>query len=430
MSGPNHVVLKPGQVVDGTYTVERVLGRPSGMGQVFAARELALNRVVAIKIPSLEILLAPDGPRRFFREAELSAAMEHPNIVKIHVCRDVHQDAALRINVVGRTIPIPFIVMEYLGGGDLGERLTPEGMTFDQVAVYFSEMCAGVEYAHAFEYSVNHHAVRGIIHRDLKPQNICFDRRNRLVIVDFGIARLIQAPSTSGGILGTPAYMAPEQWRPSESVDGRADQYALAVILYQMLTGSLPFRADEFAQWMAAHLGQVPPDVREQRPQVPAPVAEAIGRAMAKRKEDRFASVAELRRVVARGFEGNRAVRARKHLLRGDQLARAGRYDDAIAEYGQAIMLNPTEVNAVINRGYCWYRQGLLEEALTEYTHAIKIDPVHPDAYNNRGMVLKELGAFESAIQDFRQTLELDPAHPLAPNNLKDAIQRMERGKQ
>jgi serine/threonine protein kinase len=420
-------LLAPGQILDDSYTVERQLGRSGGMGHVFAAREKTLNRLVAVKVPSLPVITTPGGPARFFKEARLAAALNHPNIVKILVCRDAHHDAALRMTIGGQSITIPYVVMEYLGGGDLSEQMVPGGMPLDRVATLFDQMCAGVEFAHQFEHATSGATMRGIVHRDLKPHNICFDGIGRLVIVDFGIARLLEDTTTVGGVIGTPRYMAPEQWQPSLGIDTRTDQYALGLILYEMLTGELPFRASEPEQWMAAHIKEKPPDVRVRRPNVSMQIAAAILKALAKRKADRFHDVGELRQAVARGLEGDRSVRARTHLRAGDQLARQGRYNEAIVQYDRAITLDPTEVNAVINRGYCWYSQGLLEQALDEYTRAIRIDPANAEAYNNRGMVWKDLGAYDNAIKDFQETMELDPTHPLAPNNLRDALERKNR---
>jgi serine/threonine-protein kinase len=419
-------LLVPGQVLDDTYTIERQLG-PGGMGHVFAAREKMLNRLVAIKVPSLPVITTPGGPARFFKEARLAAALNHPNIVKILVCRDVHHDAALRAVIGGQSITIPYVVMEYLGGGDLSGQLAPGGLVLERVATLFDQMCAGVEYAHQFEHGDGATNVRGIVHRDLKPRNICFDNGGRLAIVDFGIARLLEDTTTFGGVIGTPRYMAPEQWQPSLGIDTRTDQYALGLILYEMLTGGPPFRAREPEQWMAAHLHETPVDVRVRRPDVSPLIAAAVGRALAKRKADRFRDVGEFRHAVAHGLEGDRSVRARTHLRAGDRLARQDRYNEAVAEYDRAITLDPTEVNAVINRGYCWYRQGLLEQALDEYTRAIRIDPAHAEAYNNRGMVWKDIGEYDKAIKDFQEAIQLDPTHPLAPNNLRDAQQRKNR---
>ena len=412
----------------GTYQVEDIVGRPSGMGQVYSGHDVNLNRRVALKVPALEVIASREGSERFLREARLAASLKkHPHIVEIYSCLS---DPAVRVSTGPRaeSAPVPFIAMEYLGGGDLEAHLRPGGMPLDRVAALADALCLATQHAHRHEYQVAPMKTRlGIVHRDLKPKNICFDDTGRLVVVDFGLARLQEDSFTFGGVVGTPPYMAPEQWSPTMGIDHRTDIYALGVVLFEMCTGNRPFEEREPEKLMAAHMSTTPADPRRIRPDLPSKVAHAILRALEKQKDERFESSEQLRLALAEGFGGTREARASMHRRRGDTFARTGKYRDAVAEYDQAISMNPTEVDAFVNRGFCWHRQGLNQQALADLTYALHIDPMHSEAFNTRGMALKELGRYDEAIDDFENTLALDPDHPLASNNILDTLRLKSR---
>ena len=203
------------------------------------------------------------------------------------------------------SIPIPFIVMEYLGGGDLAGLLRSRPMDLQIAGKLFNDISSALRCAHYHVYEVAGQKLRGVVHRDLKPENICFDDTGRLVVVDFGIARILGDLSSTLGAAGTPAYMAPEQWNPVKGVDYRTDIYALAIVLFQMITGELPF-AGGAEDLMAAHLLKTPPDPREWRADLPEGVATAIRRALEKEKEARFHSVEEFAETVASALKLHR----------------------------------------------------------------------------------------------------------------------------
>ncbi len=295
-------ILQPGQVLTGTYRIETMVGSPGGMGQVFAAEDTRLKAKVALKVPSVEILHTPGGPERFLREARIAARLRpHPHIVLIYACLT---DPDLKIPVGGEDIPIPFIVMEYLGGGDLARLLKEGPVDFTVASVLFGNICSALQYAHSHVYKEGDKTIRGVIHRDLKPENICFDESGRVVLVDFGIARALGERSSSYTMAGTPTYMAPEQWNPAMGVDHRTDIYALGVILFQMVTGQLPFDPDTYEGLVAGHLTQKPPDPRTLRSDLLPGVAAAVLKAMEKEKNARFDSVEQFAQAVAAGFRG------------------------------------------------------------------------------------------------------------------------------
>jgi eukaryotic-like serine/threonine-protein kinase len=299
-------ILQPEQVLVDNYRIRDLIGQ-GGLGQVFVADDLKLKMLVAIKVPAPSILSTPAGAEHFLQEAQYAARLRpHPHIVLISACLT---DPNLRMagGYEREDIEIPFIVMDYLGGGDLAARLKRGALDMDQIPPLFGSICDAIHFAHTKVYEREGKRMRGLLHRDLKPQNICFDESGRPVVVDFGLARVLEDPSTSGGIKGTPMYMAPEQWSPSRGIDQRTDIYALGVILFQMVTGRLPFEKQTFEEYLAAHLFEEPPDPRQLRPDLPSPVAEAILTALQKEKDARFKSVQALANAVSMGFLGTHA---------------------------------------------------------------------------------------------------------------------------
>jgi serine/threonine protein kinase len=271
----------------GTCTIERVLGR-GGMGVVFLAQQSRPHRQVAVKV--LLLSLMPDPARRerflqrFRREADAVAALEHPNILPVYE--------------YGEQPDLAYIVMPYVNGGTLRDRVERKGaLPLEEAAGFLSKAAVALDYAH------NH----GVIHRDVKPQNMLLYPDKRLMLSDFGIAKVAQAaaeedgqPSpqltTLGHVVGTPDYIAPEQAMGHE-IDGRADIYSLGVVLFYMVTGRVPFVAPQPMTVAAKHVSEPPPMPREFRPDLP-PAAEAvILKALAKKPAERYRTAGELARA-------------------------------------------------------------------------------------------------------------------------------------
>jgi serine/threonine-protein kinase len=277
------------------------------MGQVFRASDIALGLSAAIKVPALNILRDPMGADRFLKEARTAARLgPHLHIVLIKAClRDPELRIALGSGLSG--IPLPFFVMEYLGGGDLAELVARGPLDLHTVSRIFADLCSALQYSHSYTYRDGNQTVRGVVHRDLKPENVCFDETGRLVVVDFGLARVLGELSLTRGMSGTPTHMAPEQWRGGE-IDNRTDIYALGVILFQLVTGGLPFSGSH-EQVMAGHLLHPPPDPRGLRHDVPDGVADAILRSMAKEPGSRFQRVDDFARAVSEGFSARQRAK-------------------------------------------------------------------------------------------------------------------------
>ena len=263
----------------GRYSLERELGR-GGMGIVFLARDVALDRPVAIKLLPPALATTPDHRARFLREARTAAALSHPNIVPIHLVEE-------RDGLV-------YFVMAFVDGESLGDRVRRAGpIKPAEVARIVQEVGWALGYAHA----------RGVIHRDVKPDNILLDRGSgRAMVTDFGIARVVTTQTSSsaqGEVLGTLQYMSPEQASADAIIDGRADLYSLGVTAFFALTGRLPFEAPNPAALLAMHVTAPAPPVRSVAAYVPAKLAEAVDRCLAKDPDARFENGEALAAAIA-----------------------------------------------------------------------------------------------------------------------------------
>jgi serine/threonine protein kinase len=257
------------------YQLESEIGR-GGMSVVYRARDLRLNRPVAIKVLPPELAYDPAVRTRFTREAQTSALLSHTHIVPIYD--------------VGEGEGIAYFVMALVTGGNLAALLTHEPrQPIDEVRRLLCEISDALAYAH----------LRGVIHRDIKPDNILLDgETGRAMVTDFGIARAIESGTrltVTGLAVGTPAYMSPEQAVGEREIDGRSDIYSLGVLAYQMLTGRVPFTAGNSVALLMKHVSEYPRPIAELRPETPKGLRDAIERALAKSPEDRWPMAATLR---------------------------------------------------------------------------------------------------------------------------------------
>jgi len=251
------------------FELMELLGR-GGMGIVFRARERALDREVALKVLALDPVFAPEAYGRFEREAKLAAKLDHPNIVPIFA--------------VGHGKSIAYYTMRLVRGGTLESILaSKKALEFDYCVRVLRDVAAALDHAHR----------QGVVHRDIKPANILLGESGHAMVADFGIAKALGNTTgnvTGTGIIGSPAYMSPEQWR-GEELDGRADQYALAVVAYEMLSGVRPFETARVEDLLTLHLSAEMPDITTIRAALPASADAALRRAMAKLSSERFSTV-------------------------------------------------------------------------------------------------------------------------------------------
>jgi eukaryotic-like serine/threonine-protein kinase len=260
-----------GEVVADRYELEELVGT-GGMSSVFKARDRLLERDVALKILHEHYVADADYVERFRREARAVAQLAHPNIVTVI---DRGEEG-------GRQ----FIVFEYVDGENLKQVITHEGpLPVRETVELALQIARALGYAHE----------RGIVHRDVKPQNVILNEDGRAKVTDFGIARSVDVDGVTqtGAVLGTSDYIAPEQAQ-GLPVDAQTDVYSLGVVLYELLTGELPFRGEGFVAVAMQHVNEPPPNVLERRGDVPPRLALAIERAMAKSPEDRQQSMDEL----------------------------------------------------------------------------------------------------------------------------------------
>jgi serine/threonine-protein kinase len=259
----------------GPYEIEELLGE-GGVGQVYAARDTLLGRRVAIKTLRPEMSRDRNLIERFYVEAKSLANLNHSNIATLYALQLDGQEACM--------------VMELINGCTLNDLLARvHRLSLRQSLAVIAQAVAGLRYAHR----------RGVIHRDIKPSNLMITDEGELKIMDFGVARVLgsQQLTRTGEFYGTIAYASPEQIR-ADPVDERTDIYSLAIVLYRLLSGTPPFKADSDYALMTAHLQQPPPPLAERVPELDSDTEAALMRALAKQPAERFASIEEFGRAV------------------------------------------------------------------------------------------------------------------------------------
>jgi serine/threonine protein kinase len=435
--------LMPGQVLAERYEVRRPLGR-GGMGVVYAAFDRVRGEEVALKLLRPHLLRDPQARDRFAGEARIASGLSHPHIVRVY---DLHQ-----------TPQHTFLTMELLRGRSLREEVarraqTDQRFSVEEVRRIGTQLCAALQEAH-----------RQTVHRDVKPENIWLGEDGGIKLMDFGIARLLRPSQfTSTGLaLGTAYYMAPEQLRGGKDVDDRADQYAVGVVLYELLTGQVPMGAVK-----APH---------EIRRSVPAALSRAIMRALAGRPEDRHADMAAFAVALASrgrhvprwaaaaavaalllvgaasyllwrgwlagqagtgtgpGQVGTARQSANDHANRARVLVRAGKHDEARAACEKApwvawylasaskkdsdrllrkcdevIRLNPKNATTYSGRGLCYLVKQDYDWALRDLDEALRLDPNLAWAYLVRGTVYQHRKDYDRALRDLDEAIGLDP---------------------
>jgi eukaryotic-like serine/threonine-protein kinase len=257
-----------GTVLSGRYRLEAKLGS-GGMSTVYLARDTTLDRPVAVKVMHREMSEQADQLERFRQEARAVAKLSHPNVVSVI---DAGEDGGY-----------PYIVFEYVEGETLKTRINRVGALDTQEALaYAIEIARALTVAHA----------RKMVHRDIKPQNVMIDAEGRAKLTDFGISRQLEQDglTATGRVLGTTDYVAPEQAMGRGS-DQRSDIYSLGVVLYEMLTGGVPFEADSQVGVAMKHVNEELPDVQAQRPEISAATALVVERATAKDPAQRYADI-------------------------------------------------------------------------------------------------------------------------------------------
>ncbi|WP_201518091.1 Stk1 family PASTA domain-containing Ser/Thr kinase [Gulosibacter hominis] len=284
-------VIQGERTLAGRYSIGRRIGR-GGMAEVYAATDERLGRRVAVKLLHTNLATENEFRSRFRREAQAAARMTHPTIVRVF---DAGEDQFVRAD--GFEVTVPYIVMEYIDGVQLGELIGTPALTPEKIAKYMAGLLTSLEYSHR----------AGVVHRDIKPGNVMITTDDQVKVTDFGIARAIS--DTAGtiaqttAILGTASYFSPEQAR-GETVDGRSDLYSAGVVLYEMLTGQVPFQGDSAVAVAYQHVTEPPKRPSQVNPAVTPALDAVVLKALAKRREDRYQTAAEFRADLLAAFDG------------------------------------------------------------------------------------------------------------------------------
>jgi serine/threonine protein kinase/Tfp pilus assembly protein PilF len=417
---------RPGDKIGGRYQVHRAL--MGGMGEVYLCLDLEEMYPYALKTFQRRYLGDPKKLQAIFEQevATWVALEKHPNIVRCY-WMDILDNQ-------------PFMVLEWIAGEegrgtDLRSWLRRGPLDLRLALDFTIDICRGLSHAQEKQ--------PGIVHRDLKPENILVAQGRLAKITDFGLAQIVQSAELEisrvesgvagrqslmgqGGIVGTPPYMAPEQWR-GETLDARTDIYAVGCILYEMLTGGWPIQATTLTGFRRQHLEGKIPKVSETNPLL-GELDPLLGDCLAKQREERFASVAELSQQLTfiyqqRFAKPPRAAPAPDQFTATDYNNRGATYEKlqhyqvALADYGRAIEMDPTLAPAYSNRGNTYAALQQYQAALHDFSRAIELDPTYAPAYSNRGTTYQELQQCQAALADYGRAIELDPTLAQAYSN-------------
>ena len=279
-------------ILGGRYEVGDLIGR-GGMAQVHLGYDTRLSRTVAIKVLRSDLASDPTFLARFRREAQSAAALNHPAIVAVY---DTGEEKVLTSS--GRTLALPYIVMEYVKGRTVSRLLSRgQALPIDEAAQIVVGVLSALEYSH----------YEGIVHRDIKPGNIMITQDGNVKVMDFGIARAIADSSatmtSTNSVVGTAQYLSPEQAR-GEVVDARSDIYSTGCLLYELLTGKPPFQGDSAVAVAYQHVSETPKPPSAVASDVPDPIDRVVMKALAKKREDRYQNAAQMRTDLLAAVRG------------------------------------------------------------------------------------------------------------------------------
>ena len=343
-SGAQRALPREGDVLASKYRIERVLGQ-GGMGIVYAAYHELLAQQVALKLLLPEIARHPDAVSRFLHEARAAARIQGDHVARV-------------MDVGTLDDGLPYIVLEMLQGLDLGQVLIArETLPVELVIDYVMQALEALTQAHAL----------GIVHRDIKPSNLFLartaDGSTKVKVLDFGISKTLShgdgdegaSVTATNSVLGSPAYMSPEQLRSSKNVDVRTDVWSIGVVLYELLTGSLPFHGENVVDLFAAISESVPVTPSAIRPDVPPALDQAVMRCLRCSSVERFASVADLAAALAP--HGSSSAQA--------SLQRIGRPRAAPVAPARTVQVRPVEGGLATHHGIADLGSGDTVLALT-----------------------------------------------------------------
>src|SRR2546430_5020709 len=369
----------------GKYEVIEIIGK-GGMGVVYKAMDNLIERLVAIKMMTGGFAENPDLLKRFYREAKSTGMLQHPNIVIVYELGD-HEGS-------------PYLVMEYLEGEPLDKIIAARrDVSMVEKLGYMIQCCSGLGYAHQ----------RGIVHRDIKPANLMVLKDGNCKLVDFGIARIGDNSMTrTGQVVGTISYMSPEQIN-AQVVDGRADIFSCGVMLYELLTGVVPFDGKDTASTLLKIIHEPPPPLKNFLDNYPADLEDVIKRALAKDREDRYATADDF------AFDLSRVQEQLTRLMVSDYVERAktsiAKADLAKAKEILQLILKVDTQHAVAKE--------LLQEVQQRLQRQVRGEQIKQLRANAEGALSQKM--FADALSYAEQALSLDKSNTELIN-LRDVV--------
>src|SRR5579859_4126398 len=370
----------------GNYVITASLNS-GAFGHVYKGTHLYLShRIVAIKILHLTHLASEEEREHFLQEAEFLELLKHPYILPIYD--------------VGIDEDFPYLVAEFAPNGSLRDRIRqvhPQKFSLDEVLQILAQVGQALQYVHE----------QNIVHRDLKPENILFNAKDEALIADFGIAVLLGSTKTQyADVIGSPLYMAPEQFEGLAS--RRSDQYSLACIAYELLTGQPPFVAPFPLAIGMKHQKEAPVPPRQLNPDIPEHIELALLTALAKQREDRYPDIDAFITALLTAPTGLLPKSNEQRLEEAYRLFSAERYQDALMAFNKLIQSDSTYADAYEGRGAAFYSLGRLDEALRAYEQAIRLNPSYASAYNGKGNILYDLERYPEALRAYEQAIQCD----------------------
>jgi len=419
--------LNTGDLISHYKIIERI--GAGGMGVVYKAEDTRLKRTVALKFLPQDETLLPHAKERFIHEAQTASALDHPNICTIHEISET-DDGQM------------FLVMSCYEGETLRGRLHRQALSAHESVAIAIQLCDGLAAAHG----------KNIIHRDLKPDNIMVLSDGLVKIVDFGLAKFLGQTklTTEGTTLGTIAYMSPEQVR-SEDADHRTDIYSLSVILYEMLTGQLPFQGDHYMATFYLIVTQPPPSPRSVNSAIPEELERVVLTGMNKERDSRYQSCAALKEALLSRTDAGMAIapgqavvlpaRREGEMTDGMQLSHlpAWKKRSVYGALGLAMMVvtglaifllrtpgsgdGRATAHGHLERAIAFMDNDRLAEAQGELESAVTADPSYSLAWSSMAAVNTRLGNLDRAVTQSRRAVSLDPGNANAHYNLAYALE-------
>ncbi len=385
-----------GTVISHFQILDRIGG--GGMGVVYRAEDMSLKRIVALKFLMPDLVRDPLAKKRFLKEAQAASALDHPNICTIHEISEADEG-------------LLFICMAFYGGENLSARLSRGPLTMAEALEFVIKIGRGLAKAHE----------HGIVHRDIKPANIIITQDGEVKIVDFGLAKLSGGTQITrvGARMGTLPFMSPEQIRGLD-LDHRTDIWSLAVLLFQSLTGQLPFQREYEAAMLYAIVTDDPPLLTSVKAGLPAELEQIITKALKKEPNERYASVQtmvdELETIKARFVQTKdlavaRGAEAESLLREASDLLKHGRYQESLSRAERVLRVAPADSRALEVRDECKRR---LEQA-QQVTVLLR-----------EGTALFDRGKFREAREVLEDVLAVQPAQPDATRILEQANDKLE----